>query len=311
MNNDQQSAAEYSAEGLARVLDNLDVLVYVSDMQTHELLFLNAYGRERWGESAGRKCWEVLQSGQTGPCAFCTNGKLLSTAGKPGPVVVWEFCNTLNSQWYQCRDQAIVWTDGRLVRLEVATDITERKRLEMELIAAREQAESLAYTDMLTGLANRRAYFERSAVLLSQARRLAQPVAVLLFDLDEFKAVNDRYGHAAGDAVLVEVVKRMQAIVRDSDIGCRFGGEEFTVTLTGVDESQAYDVAERLRQSLAKAPVLYEDASGAQAIVVTASVGLICDSSGLLTLDEMLISADEALYLAKKNGRNRVEIGKR
>lgn len=126
-----------SAESLATVLDTLDVLVYVSDMETYELLFLNAYGRRHWSEPAGRKCWQVLQSGQSGPCSFCTNHRLLDQQGQPNPVVVWEFCNTHNGHWYLCRDQAIPWTDGRPVRLEVATDITEQKRLEAELLKAR------------------------------------------------------------------------------------------------------------------------------------------------------------------------------
>lgn len=113
------------------ILNSLDALVYVADMQTGELLFLNDYGVAHWGEPAGRPCWQVLQSEQTGPCAFCTNEKLVDEDSRPAGVYVWEFQNSVNGSWYQCRDQAIYWVDGRLARLEIATDITERKRLEL------------------------------------------------------------------------------------------------------------------------------------------------------------------------------------
>ncbi|MHB8149409.1 MAG: PAS domain S-box protein [Desulfobulbia bacterium] len=114
------------------LVDSLDALVYVADFETHELLFVNRYGREIWGEIAGQICWQALQTGQTGPCAFCTNDRLLDKEGRPTGVHVWEFQNTANNQWYECRDQAIEWTDGRYVRMEVATNITARKRADQE-----------------------------------------------------------------------------------------------------------------------------------------------------------------------------------
>jgi PAS domain S-box-containing protein len=114
------------------LVDSMDGLVYVADFETHELLFVNRYGREIWGEIAGQICWQVLQAGQTGPCSFCTNNRLLDGAGSPTGVYVWEFQNTVNNQWYECRDQAIEWTGGRYVRLEIATNITARKRADQE-----------------------------------------------------------------------------------------------------------------------------------------------------------------------------------
>ncbi|MGZ9006473.1 MAG: sensor histidine kinase, partial [Burkholderiales bacterium] len=92
-----------------------------------ELLFLNSHAEQLWGSGQlGRPCYEVLQAGQTGPCAFCTN-HLLVEAGQPRPPVVWEFQNTVTGRWFLCIDRAIQWHDGRLVRMEVAIDITERK----------------------------------------------------------------------------------------------------------------------------------------------------------------------------------------
>jgi len=133
-------ASQAAYRSVATVLDSLDALVYVADMQTYELLFFNHFGREIWGDPAGRTCWKVLQSGQTGPCTFCTNDRLLNDQGQPAGVHVWEFQNTVNQRWYQCRDEAIRWIDGRLVRMEIATDITERKAAEDTIQAAKEAA---------------------------------------------------------------------------------------------------------------------------------------------------------------------------
>ncbi|MBU0910838.1 MAG: PAS domain-containing protein [Proteobacteria bacterium] len=124
-------------EQFQTITDSLDAFVYVADMDNYELLFLNKYGREIFGEVVGKKCWEVLQKGQTGPCPFCTNDRLFDPDGSPAEPYVWELCNTVDQQWYECRDQAIKWPDGRTVRMEIATDITARKRLEEELFQAR------------------------------------------------------------------------------------------------------------------------------------------------------------------------------
>ncbi len=114
------------------LVDSLDGLVYVADFETYELLFVNKYGRDIWGDIAGKICWQTLQTGQTGPCSFCTNERLRDAAGQPTGVYVWEFQNTVNNEWYECRDQAIEWADGRYVRMEIATNITPRKRSEQE-----------------------------------------------------------------------------------------------------------------------------------------------------------------------------------
>ncbi len=128
-------------ERLRLILDGLNALVYVADMETHELLFMNKYGRDIWGERGGRKCWQVLQTGQDGPCAFCTNAQLLSADGAPTGVYAWEFQNTVTRQWFDCRDQAIRWHDGRLVRMEIATDITLRKQATEEISKAKDEWE--------------------------------------------------------------------------------------------------------------------------------------------------------------------------
>jgi PAS domain S-box-containing protein len=138
-----EKALQKSYDRFTTVTNSLDAVIYVADLETYELLFINQYGMDIWGSDAiGKPCWQVLQAGQTGPCPFCTNDKLLDQEGKPTGVYVWAFQNTVDGEWYLCRDQAIQWTDGRLVRMEVATNITERKKTEIALIEAKDKADS-------------------------------------------------------------------------------------------------------------------------------------------------------------------------
>lgn len=122
----------------AAAMDALDAEVYVADMQTGELLFLNNQTRLSSGAKVGDICWQVLQEGQSEPCPFCTNERLVDSAGSPRKPYVWEVQNSKTKRWYQCRDRAIRWPDGRIVRLEIAIDISDRKKAEQE----REQLEA-------------------------------------------------------------------------------------------------------------------------------------------------------------------------
>ncbi|MCK4890408.1 MAG: PAS domain S-box protein, partial [Candidatus Aminicenantes bacterium] len=120
-------------------MDALDAMVYVSDLQTYELIFLNKYGRNIFGNKIGIKCYEALQKDMSKPCSFCTNHLLLDKKGNPKEPHVWEFQNSITKQWFQCRDQAIRWTDGRLVKLEIAIDITEKRKIEDALKESEEK----------------------------------------------------------------------------------------------------------------------------------------------------------------------------
>jgi PAS domain S-box-containing protein len=117
-------------EQLSTIFDSMDALLYVSDLETYELLHMNAYGRKLFGEEwQGASCFHVLQRGQSEPCSFCTNARIVRD-GEPLPPYVWEFQNTVTGRWFQCIDRSIRWPDGRLVRMEVAIDISDRKHTE-------------------------------------------------------------------------------------------------------------------------------------------------------------------------------------
>ncbi|WP_128694698.1 PAS domain S-box protein [Methanoculleus taiwanensis] len=132
-----------SFERFRAVMDSLDALVYVADLETREVLFLNRYGMELWGDVVGQICWKTIRAEQTGPCPFCTNSQLLDSKGNPAGVHLWEFQNTVTGRWYQCRDSAIRWTDGRFVRMEIATDITGLKQAEAALRESEERYRTL------------------------------------------------------------------------------------------------------------------------------------------------------------------------
>lgn len=128
-----EEALRKSHERLLKILDGIDADIYVADMETYEILFLNRHMCASFGEDlVGKICWEVFRGGG-GPCAHCTNDQLLDVEGDPSGVITWEGQNPVTGNWYINCDRAIKWMDARLVRLQIATDITERKRAEEAL----------------------------------------------------------------------------------------------------------------------------------------------------------------------------------
>lgn len=157
--------------------------------------------------------------------------------------------------------------------------------------------------DALTGACTRRDFFESGSAELKRARRYGIPLSVLLLDFDHFKEVNDRYGHACGDAVLRVLTRRIMDSLRSSDKYYRFGGEEFVVLLPHSELDDAHLVAERIRVLVEAKAVEFRDLE----IPVTVSIGLARLEGAGETLDELVAKADKALYMAKENGRNRIE----
>jgi two-component system, cell cycle response regulator len=179
----------------------------------------------------------------------------------------------------------------------------KRKRYSDHLRDRLEESVELALTDALTGLNNRRYLETHLKALAEQARAANRPLSVLFADVDSFKAINDTYGHDAGDAVLRELASRLRRNTRNIDLACRIGGEEFVVVMPDVGADRASQAAERLRACIAGEPFQVD---GERFLQVTASVGIATLDGVHDSAEGLLRRADQALYLAKRGGRNRV-----
>jgi diguanylate cyclase (GGDEF)-like protein/hemerythrin-like metal-binding protein/PAS domain S-box-containing protein len=225
-----------------------------------------------------------------------------------------------------CKDGSTVWTEvtagglhdasGRFVELlGISRDISERKRYDRELRQARDAAETanralqianaelhqLATTDALTGAWNRRHFEQVAEVEITQAQRYGVPLSLMIFDIDHFKSINDRYGHQAGDQVLVGLTQLVRRHLRAADLLARWGGEEFVVMMPHCGEEEAIALADKVRGLVAGTPFPTVGR-------VTASFGVAAVAPEE-TLDVWLKRVDDALYRAKEGGRNRVVAG--
>ncbi|HEX3164188.1 MAG TPA: GGDEF domain-containing protein [Pseudolabrys sp.] len=176
------------------------------------------------------------------------------------------------------------------------------------LAMAKERTElrhrTAAMVDPLTGIANRRSFMQDAALMGKQHIADPRPTAVLLIDLDHFKSINDRFGHALGDRVLEIFTDAARKSTRGSDLIGRLGGEEFAAMLIDTNRDKAVEVAERIRESFAQ---MAQEVDG-RAVCATVSIGLVHTEAPALDLPELLAQADQALYCAKERGRNRVEV---
>ena len=168
-----------------------------------------------------------------------------------------------------------------------------------ELEISKENAEKLARIDELTKLYNRRAFYENGKMLVSYCQRHNEIISVIVMDIDNFKNVNDSFGHAAGDAVLEHISKILQQRFRKTDISARIGGEEFGILLPTANPETSEKLAEELRQEIEESSIVFNENN----INVTASLGV---TSGDSDIDTLVKHADTAMYRAKESGRNNV-----
>ncbi|WP_409314342.1 diguanylate cyclase [Pseudomonas putida] len=183
----------------------------------------------------------------------------------------------------------------------LSSALTTAWRLKHEMQRAHRLAMVASCTDELTGLNNRRAFFDNASAQHVRCRETGTFMAVLMLDVDHFKQINDTFGHAAGDQVLQRIGAAISASLRDNDIAGRLGGEEFAILLPNTPPDTAIEVAERLRALIAKLRVNDEHP-------VTASIGLALAKAPATELGALLSSADSAMYLSKVSGRNRVTV---
>lgn len=282
---------------LRSMLEILPVPIYITRWSDGRLLFVNRKTCLLFQQSAG-----VLLKSKS--AAFFVNAQdrenlraLLENVHDMREIEVP--MRTAHGRDFTAELAAIMMDYGGEPAVLVAiNDISQRKQMEAELFHQ-------ASFDSLTGICNRRYFLTQAEGELRRARRFGRDLSVMMIDLDHFKPINDRLGHATGDTVLAGVVKLALESLRQSDVMGRLGGEEFAVIMPETDIAAAMDAANRLRRHVAEKPVIAEKKT---AIRCTVSVGVAQLNNDDGTIDDLLHRADEALYRAKETGRNRVEI---
>ena len=279
--------------------------IYLTDPATMKFVDVNAVACSRLGytreqllelgpqhvlgrdlETIGHEYEEVIAAGERGTSA---ESRFVRSDG--------------SERWTEIHRRALRVNDKWLI-ITIGRDITERKAAEEDLRRALEQLEQLALQDPLTGLANRRRFTERFDYDVAQAARTKTPLSLLMVDIDHFKAINDEYGHLAGDSCLKALAKLLTATVRAIDLVARFGGEEFVVLLPDTSVTQSFIAGERMRCAVQARPVAIRE--GTPPVAVTVSVGAATSEGSSPKLEEILARADEAVYRAKRAGRNQV-----
>ncbi|MCP1102357.1 diguanylate cyclase (GGDEF)-like protein [Aequitasia blattaphilus] len=288
---DLQKSLIFSRDIFETVTDSTDTLIYVSDIDTHELLFVNSNMASSVGiekdKLIGMKCWEVLQAGSKGPCSFCPLKKMYDEEGNQiKDYYRWEFRNTINGKWYLIRDQIIKWTDGRDVHIETATEITNRKEYESHL-------EYIASTDIMTG-AYTREWGRKILENILSVKDRAQENSLIFIDLDGLKTINDRYGHTDGDFMIIKTLEIIKSNIRKSDLICRWGGDEFIMIIRGgIQECEI--VMQKIKESLKEynekreIPFHLDFSYGIEEI----------NSATNVTIDELIKNADQKMYEQK------------
>ena len=194
---------------------------------------------------------------------------------------------------------AIIVLESLLYAIAFAVIVVAMAKERMEL-----KHKITALSDPLTGIANRRAFFDEALKRLDPANNDARPLAVLLFDLDRFKKINDRFGHGVGDKVLRLFAEKATSNLRQADLVGRLGGEEFAAMLSGIELSTAFMLAEQIRIAFAAAARVIDG----HRVAATTSAGIALLTAAESDIDSLLARADQALYVAKARGRDRVEI---
>lgn len=292
-----QKIVKQQKQLLDTVLDNVDAHIYMKNSQ-RELLYVNNKTAELFGfpveDIIGKKENDILPAEiadhfyQSDKVVFETNEK-------------------------QVIDEEVIGEDGKYCRyLSIKVPYNQEGELPAligfssdvtELYQLKEQFKKQANTDPLTELYNRRFFIEQAEKEFNRTRRHNNSLSLISFDIDHFKNINDQFGHPAGDQVLIQLAKALQPVIRNEDTLARIGGEEFSLILPETTMGVAKQVAERIRQTLAKL-IIKGDFQGE--ITMTVSLGVTSLQEGDNSFEQLFKRADKALYNAKNNGRDQV-----
>ncbi len=262
--------------------DNVSTATYLFDYLTHWLAY-HILGRD---QNMARQI-EAIQSGISPSEAYELEEKEANKATEPLLVALNELF------------QLISLRNNELMQLNQSLEEKVAKRTK-ELSEANRRLEAMSSTDPLTGLPNRRYAMRRLDSLWKEVNKFDLPLGCIMVDADNFKEVNDTYGHDAGDIVLIELAKTLKHALRNDDIVCRLGGDEFLIICPNTDEEGIMHIAELIRKSVSKLRV----STGGEPWHGSISVGAAARTPEIENYRELIIVADKALYIAKQDGKN-------
>jgi diguanylate cyclase (GGDEF)-like protein/PAS domain S-box-containing protein len=279
---------------LGTVLNNLEALVYMKDRQ-RRYLYANANAAELFGQTqesiVGQTDTQMIPAEEAERLGVMDQQVFDSGQKSTGEETLVDADGVTRHYW----SIKVPITNHGVVDayVGISTDITE-------VVQLKNQFRLLANTDALTGILSRRHLLERAEQELKRVRRAQTQIAVIAFDIDNFKLVNDGFGHSVGDRAIVTVVQACQHNLRETDLFGRIGGDEFVVVAVDSDLAGALALAERMRQGVEQAPCLSNDG---KPVPLSSSFGVVMSEPDA-TLDDLLTQADGMLYCAKRAGRN-------
>lgn len=252
----------------------------------------------------GARCFEVLH-GRAKPCGGCIVDATLRSSH---PSVTEKKVALSDGQeaWLEISTHPIIGKRGAVTHvIEYMRDISERKRAELEKKLLIDKLEQLSRTDGLTGLLNRRALMERLENEIRRTQRYNRTLSLILCDIDQFKEVNDLYGHSVGDAVLRSTASTLSDSLRKADVIGRYGGDEFMIILPETSVHHAAGLGRKLCRAFSTARLT---ADNGDPVRITLSFGVASFWGAEGTVEHIIKMADDALYSSKRQGRNRVSI---
>ena len=283
---------------LDTVLNNIDAMVYMKDLEGR-YVYANACAAAILGQSQegiqGKRDADIMSRTEAERLGRMEHKVLELGQRISGEEVLVDASGVTRHFWLM---KIPIMENGKVTAsVGISTDISETVRL-------KQQFELLANTDPMTAISNRRHFISEAARELKRMYRAGENLAVIMFDIDKFKAINDLYGHAAGDRAILALVDVCRRMRRETDLLGRLGGDEFVIVLPRTDPMEALAAAERLREAIAKTSVIGNEH---EIILITVSLGVAL-SDGVCSLDDVINRADVALYHAKQHGRNRTSL---
>ena len=277
---------------LSDILLNVQTGIVIIDAESHKIVDANPMATKLIGlkkeQIVNNICHKFICPAEKGKCPITDLNKNVSNEEKTLVTSKGDIIPILKTA-------SLTEINGKKHLIESFLDISKMKKLQEELKA-------LSVKDPLTGLFNRRHFYEITELELNRTLRTDRDLSFIMIDLDKFKNVNDTYGHQTGDKVLVTFAKKASSFLREYDVICRFGGEEFSILCPESNLEKTVEIAERIRKGVEKIIVLYNN----NKIKFTVSIGVTRLLKEDKTIDSLIKRADSALYQAKKTGRNKV-----